>query len=114
MHPGMQAMWRKRAAGLLLLFLISAVGLPAGHQLVHVLEAGAFGCVVGKGLQQATNCKHLPDPCRLFASLRSLPATGEALSALKGSEETVSFLTIQAIVSFLPFAPFTRAPPVLC
>lgn len=112
MHKGMLTTLRKQAAGLSLLFLISAVGLPAVHQVLHALQVQPVVCAAGEGLYEATDCKHLPDPCRLYASLRSLPAISLSLSALWVQGEEIVLVKAQAIFFLLSFPYSTRAPPV--
>ncbi|WP_243664218.1 hypothetical protein [Rhodothermus marinus] len=110
----MLAILRKRAAGLSLLFLIGAVGLPAAHLVRHVLQSEPAVCTVGEGLYRSPDCRHLPDPCRLYASLRSLPAVTPTFPELWTQWEELPVARARAVRSTPSFAHASRAPPVLC
>lgn len=110
----MLAILRKRAAGLALLFLIGAFGLPAAHLVRHILQPEPAVCTVGEGLYRSPDCRHLPDPCRLYASLRSLPAVTPTFPVLWTQWEELPVAKARAVLSTPSFAHASRAPPVLC
>ncbi len=110
----MLAILRKWAAGVSLLFLIGAFGFPAAHLVRHVLHPEPPVCTVGEGLYQSLDCRHLPDPCRLYASLHSLPAVTPTFQGLWTHWEELPVLEGRVVFSSLSFAHASRAPPILC
>ncbi len=110
----MLAILRKRAAGLSLLFLVGAFGFPAAHLVRHLLQPNSPICTAGEGLYRSPDCQHLPDPCHLYASLRSLPAITPAFLELWTQWEELPVAKAGAVLSIPSFAHASRAPPVLC
>ncbi|MDQ7041249.1 MAG: hypothetical protein Q9M35_09950 [Rhodothermus sp.] len=107
----MGACLSRRAAGLLLLFLVSTVGLPTAHQLLHARQLAAT-CSIGNGLYQSPDCQHLPDPCHLYAGIRFLPTITTTVPVQWERWEKIPIADRSILYAFFSIAPDIRAPPV--